>query len=121
MERTSIEDGSGLTSEERQLLRARLEQLRGELRARLGREQAVVTEGEPLPEPMDAAEQTREQDDAVVFTQRDRALLAEVERALGKLESGGYGVSEASGRPIGFRRLQAVPWARLAADEAERG
>jgi DnaK suppressor protein len=74
---------------------------------------------ERLVEPADAAEQTREQDDAILFTENDRALLAEVEHALAKLDAGQYGVSEASGRPIGFARLEAVPWARLAADEVE--
>jgi len=108
-----------LTADELRTLRERLERLRGEVRGRLEREQAVVLEGEQLSEPMDSAEQTREQDDAVLFTHRDRALLREVEHALAKFETGRYGVSEASGEPIGFRRLEAVPWARLAADEVE--
>jgi RNA polymerase-binding transcription factor DksA len=28
-------------------------------------------------------------------------------------------LSEVSGLPLGFRRLQAIPWARVAADEEE--
>jgi len=117
MEREATEVGSGLTPEQLQFLRERLQRLRGDLRTRLEREQAVALEGEHLPEPMDDAEQTREQDDAVLFTERDRNLLREVEHALGKLESGTYGVSEISGRPIGFPRLKAVPWTRVTADE----
>src|SRR5450432_1486744 len=66
---------SGLSAEELSILRKRLEHERGQLRARLPREQAVALEAESLPEPMDAAEQTREQDDAVLFSERDRALL----------------------------------------------
>jgi DnaK suppressor protein len=119
MERAETESGSGLTEEELKHLRERLERIRSDLRTRLEREQSVALEGEHLPEPMDAAEQTREQDDAVLFTQRDRALLREVEHALAKLDRGTYGVSEVSGRPIGFRRLKAIPWARVAADEVE--
>jgi DnaK suppressor protein len=119
MERAESEGGAGLTAEELRFLGGRLERIRGDLRTRLERERSVAREGEHLPEPMDAAEQTREQDDAVLFTERDRGLLREVEHALAKLENGTYGLSEVSGRPIGFRRLKAIPWARAAADETE--
>jgi len=121
VKRSKSEAASGLTADELKALREQLERLRGEIQSRLEHEQAVVLEGEHLSEPMEAAEQTREQDDAVLFTHRDRALLREVEHALSKFDAGRYGISEASGRPIGFRRLEAVPWARLAADEVKSG
>ena len=54
-----------------------------------------------------------------MFTQRDITLLHDIEDALAKLETGSYGLSEVSGLPLGFRRLQAIPWARVAADEDE--
>jgi DnaK suppressor protein len=102
------------------MLRERLERTRAELSARLGREQATARDsGDRETEPMDAAEQTREQDDAVTFSERDRVLLAEIDHALAKLKKGSYGLSERSGDPIGFERLQAIPWTRYAADEAE--
>jgi DnaK suppressor protein len=68
-------------------------------------------------EPVDAAEQTREQDDAVLFAAHDRDLLNEIERALLKMASGRYGISEVSGEPIPFARLLAVPWTRTDSDE----
>ena len=37
--------------------------------------------------------------------------------ALRKIEDGSYGISEASGDPIPFERLRAVPWARTDSDE----
>ena len=37
--------------------------------------------------------------------------------ALRKIEDGSYGISEASGDPIPFERLHAVPWARTDSDE----
>jgi len=46
-------------------------------------------------------------------------LLTEIERALAKVQTGSYGLSEASGEPIGLRRLTAVPWARYTIDEEE--
>jgi DnaK suppressor protein len=54
------------------------------------------------------------------LAESERALLVQLERALRKMESGTYGVSEASGEPIGFDRLSATPWARLTAAEEER-
>jgi DnaK suppressor protein len=113
------ENPSGLTPAQLQILRERLERLRETLLARLQREQEVVREAEPLYEPLEAAEQTREQDDAILFTEHDRALLGEIEHALAKFETGRYGVSERSGEPIGFQRLLAVPWARVTADEMD--
>jgi DnaK suppressor protein len=107
----------GLSQEQLDFLRARLEQLRMDLRARLDREQSTAREAEPLVESIDAAEQTREQDDAISFADRDRARLREVEDALRRMAAGSYGVSVISGEPIAFNRLLAVPWARYDADE----
>lgn len=113
------EEAPALTAEQMQELRGKLESLRADLLARMDAEQAVAMEGEPLAEPMDRAEQTREQEDALLFTERDRTMLNEVERALTKFETGRYGLSELSGRPIEHRRLRAIPWARVTAEEAE--
>ena len=77
----------------------------------------MAREAEPEAEPLDAAEQTREQDDAILRANRDRAQLREVEGALGRMDAGTYGISEVSGDPIGFDRLRAVPWARYDSDE----
>ena len=40
---------------------------------------------------------------------RDVARLAQVERALKKIEEGSYGLSDVSGRPIPKERLDAIP------------
>jgi DnaK suppressor protein len=117
MEATGSESSSGLSASQLSLLRERLESARDELRGRMRHDQSVARQSENLPEPLDAAEQTREQDDAILFTQRDVTLLHEIEDALAKLDRGQYGLSEVSGLPLGFRRLQAIPWARTAADE----
>lgn len=117
MEATGSESPSGLSASQLSLLRERLEHARNELRERMRHDQSVARQSENLPEPLDAAEQTREQDDAILFTQRDVNLLHDIEDALAKLDTGQYGLSEVSGLPLGFRRLQAIPWARTAADE----
>jgi DnaK suppressor protein len=113
------ENRSGLSGSDIGRLRDRLLELRQKLLERLADDQSTMREAEPQTEPLDAAEQTREQDDSVTFAGHDQALLAEIERALAKIQSGGYGLSEASGEPIGLRRLQAVPWARYTIDEEE--
>ena len=116
---TSSENRSGLGTLDLARLRNRLLELRQQVIERLADNQVAIRTAEPQTEPLDAAEQTREQDDGVVFAGHDRALLTEIERALAKIQTGRYGLSEASGAPIGLRRLEAVPWARLTVAEEE--
>ncbi len=47
----------------------------------------------------------------------DRVTLAQIERALHRIDDGTYGVSEFSGRPIPKERLEAVPYAATLVDE----
>ena len=47
----------------------------------------------------------------------DRDTLAQIERALRRIEDGTYGISEFSGKPIPKARLEAVPYARRLVDE----
>jgi DnaK suppressor protein len=110
-------NAAGLNAAQLAILREHLERQRAELRARLERDQEVARQAEPLIEPLEVAEQTREQDDAVRLVDRDRARLREIEDALGRIDAGTYGISEISGEPISFDRLFAVPWARFDSDE----
>jgi DnaK suppressor protein len=68
---------------------------------------------------MDEAEASIVQHEALGRAAHDRSHLAEVDRALQKIKAGTYGVSELSGEPIGYARLNAVPWARFSAAEQE--
>lgn len=76
--------------------------------------------GDPESEQGDVAEQIVEQDAALRLGTVDAALLADVERALAKIDAGSYGVSEESGAAIPVARLEAVPWARRTAEEEGR-
>jgi DnaK suppressor protein len=98
-------------------LRAKLVSTRDDVLERLAEEEEEVRSSDALPEPMDAAELSREQGDGALFVERSRQLLREIEAALARMDAGTYGVSERSGEPIDFARLNAVPWARIAADE----
>jgi len=50
--------------------------------------------------------------------------LAQIDRALAKLDDGTYGTCDRCGKPIGEERLRARPWATLCIDDqrlADRG
>jgi DnaK suppressor protein len=49
-----------------------------------------------------------------------QVTLADVQRALAKLEEGSYGTCDACGGPIGDARLEALPWAVLCVEDAAR-
>ncbi len=48
---------------------------------------------------------------------RDRKELAQVNRALERIQQGTYGLSEVSGKPIPIERLEALPYATTLVDE----
>lgn len=47
-------------------------------------------------------------------------VLAEIERALQRIEDGTYGTCTVCGKEIGAERLEAYPWASLCIDDARR-
>jgi DnaK suppressor protein len=102
-------------------LRQALDTKRAEL---IAAQRASAREGRGVvdreSEDGDIAEGIIEQDAALRLAAFDASLLADVERALAKLDAGRYGVSEDSGAPIPLERLEAVPWARRTAAEEER-
>lgn len=65
----------------------------------------------------EAAQRATELTHQLEIEERERALLADVERALAKLDDGRYGVSEKTGAPIPYERLAAMPWARNGVDD----
>ena len=119
----SIHDDSespdALTSKEIEILRKRLVAERERILGLTSDMSAVRETRERSAEPMDEAQASLEQHEALGKAAHDRTLLQLVDRALKKIESGMYGVSERSGEPLGFPRLQAVPWARFTAGEQE--
>ena len=50
---------------------------------------------------------------------RLRAQLFEIESALGRIESGSFGLCEETEEPIEAERLRAIPWTRLSIEGAE--
>jgi DnaK suppressor protein len=61
----------------------------------------------------DSSQVTAERGEAEALAAKLREALREVEVALGKLDTGTYGVCEACGQQIDSARLEAMPTARL--------
>jgi RNA polymerase-binding protein DksA len=64
------------------------------------------------PNFADSSQVTAERGEAEALASRLRATLADVEKALAKLDDGSYGQCEQCGQPIGEARLEAMPTAR---------
>lgn len=105
------------------LTKTQLETLRQKLQAERRRILAVVQQPlseAPSDEPREleeVAQRAREREEELGVGAAERAVLADVDRALAKLDAGTYGLSEKTGAAIPFERLQAVPWARQGVDE----
>src|SRR5580658_813075 len=109
-----------LTPAQLSTLRERLQVERARLRGGADETLAPVREPrERSADEMDEAEESLAEHEALGLAAHDRARLVLVERALEKIEAKTYGVSELSGEPIGYARLEAVPWAHLTAAEQE--
>ncbi|HEY4012987.1 MAG TPA: TraR/DksA family transcriptional regulator [Polyangiaceae bacterium] len=116
---TDLESPDPLTSAQLAKLRERLFAERSRLE---GHEEALTSVRETRErsaDQMDEAEASLVQHEALGRAAHDRSHSALIERAIQKIEAGTYGVSELSGEPIGYARLQAVPWARFTAAEQE--
>src|SRR6185312_5528194 len=101
-------------------LRARGDDLRAELRR--------LTERPPDATPAvgfgkrvgDGATEAVERINTTATARSIAAAIAEVDRALEKLDEGTYGTCDACGHRIGDERLEAVPWAALCVDCAAK-
>ena len=89
-------------------LRAEIDRAETDIAIRLG--DAVGDAGE---DQADVGAKTFEREHELALTHNARELLAQTERAIGRIESGTYGVCESCGNAIGKARLQAFPRATL--------
>jgi DnaK suppressor protein len=106
----------GLTEKQREqfekiLLKMREELLRS-LRGRITQKVVPETEKE-AGDLFDFATQGREKEYEYALTHRDQEKLYQIDDALRRLKKGEYGLCEECGEPIGFKRLKAMPFARL--------
>lgn len=101
------------------LLHSRLEGERQRLLGELEQLKATAPpmderrEGSPFGKREEEATESFELEKRLTLERRIRELLAEVEHALHKFETGTYGLCENCGRQIDYARLEAIPQARL--------
>lgn len=115
-----IENGSGLTPAQLDVLKARLLAERERVRVRLDARRVRLRDMEVgAPDENDWASASADQSLLATLADRDDARLREVDHALRKLDAGEYGVCERGGGPIGFDRLRVAPWTRFAVPEQE--
>ncbi len=85
---------------------------RDELLASAKSEPEALTTSVQSPDAVEFATRTAEQDVTAVTTSLRARMLKEIDRALGRVERGTYGVCESCGEEISPARLKALPWAR---------
>lgn len=102
-----------LNDSELEFFRTQLQTERAKVRERLARHvKDSVYDLESLPDEIDQASRESEQTAMLRLADKERKLLAQIERALQKFDAGDYGICEGTGDPIGRRRLKARPWTR---------
>ncbi len=70
--------------------------------------------------PADQGTETFEREQSLSLLEQLDAQLADIDRAMRRIESGDYGKCEACGRPIGDERLDARPAARYCVEDQAR-
>ncbi len=112
---------SHLSSADLKALRAALEAKRAELQREVSTDISEGTHSEQFAEVRDSAERAErteeEEEELLDLADQESTLLSQINRALGKMDKGIYGLSEESGLPIPLERLRALPWARFTAEE----
>jgi DnaK suppressor protein len=68
----------------------------------------------------DAGSDAYEKDFALSLLSQEQDALYEIEEALKRIELGGYGLCEMSGKPIPIARLEAIPFARYTREFQEQ-
>jgi RNA polymerase-binding transcription factor DksA len=102
--------------------RRRLAQLTGTLSVPNGESEAEASAelGDYDQHPADMASETFERAKDLSILIGVEAKIADVERALERLDAGTYGICEACGQPIGEARLEAWPAARFCRSDQAR-
>ncbi len=92
-------------------LKDNLEKRRDEILAQAAsvKEPVYSFKEEDLLDEVDLASSESDQNMSIRLRDRERILLKKIEKALVKIDSSEYGICEACGEEIGFRRLMARP------------
>ena len=116
-----VEEEGFMNERQRDYFRRKLAAWRGEiLKETQGTITALQSENPNHPDLADRA--SSETDRAIELRARDRQrkLIAKIDAAISRIESGTYGYCEETGEPINLRRLEARPIATLSIEAQER-
>ncbi|MCP4600447.1 MAG: TraR/DksA family transcriptional regulator [Proteobacteria bacterium] len=112
---------NGLTETQLEKLKEALSARRDELmRSILERSGNYRIEADHNIEYLDRAATVQHQAVTLRVMDKENKLLKQIERALSMIETGRYGLCEATDEPIGYPRLKAVPWARYSIAHKEQ-
>lgn len=101
---------SAEVAEIRRVLQAEADDLRNEIEEASTAYDRGLFDNDPGPgDEADAGTVTFEREHNLSIAANSRDLLAQVERAVDRLEAGTYGICEVCGQPIGKERLKAFP------------
>jgi len=110
-----------LKSEDVRRFRERLEAQREAIESRIATNKLgiheTVQDESGVGDSGDEADLLYERELEIDENSLDRKELAQVKRALERIDQGTYGLSEVSGKPIPIERLEAVPFATTLVDE----
>jgi RNA polymerase-binding transcription factor DksA len=70
--------------------------------------------------PADIGSDNFEQEFSLGLMAEGKKILAEIDRALQRIEDGSYGICEGLGIPIETPRLEAIPWTRYSLEYARK-
>ena len=116
----AMPEGDYMNAKQLDFFRAMLQHMRDDL---LETGQATIhhlQETEATPDEADRATQEEEHVLEQRIRDRERKQLRKIDSALDRIANRTYGYCEASGEPIGLRRLLARPTATLSIEEQER-
>ncbi|MEU4823735.1 MULTISPECIES: TraR/DksA family transcriptional regulator [Actinomadura] len=98
-------------------VRAGLEEQVQGLRSEIAASASQIAEGDASDgagdDQADAGAKTYEREHELALAYNSQDLLAQIERAVQRMDAGTYGICESCARPIGKARLQAFPRATL--------
>lgn len=80
----------------------------------------IALDHNEMTDQVDMASMSVEQNVIFKLLDRDRQLLAEINRAIKKIETGDYGYCEGSGDVIPHKRLELTPWTRYSVQYQEQ-
>ncbi|WP_243714477.1 TraR/DksA family transcriptional regulator [Actinomadura bangladeshensis] len=98
-------------------VRAGLQEQGEALRAEIAASASQIAEGDGSDgagdDQADAGAKTYEREHELALSYNSQDLLAQIERAVQRMDAGTYGICESCARPIGKARLQVFPRATL--------